>query len=94
MGVECAIDIPGNNKIDTTDAIRVYDFFESVTEAAIDDMRSVWLKARSVKNFVVFHLEVECESLLDDFFKLTESSHFEDGVWRFTLRAKKAGEQS
>ena len=31
MGVECAIDIPGNNKIDTTDAIRVYDFFESVT---------------------------------------------------------------
>lgn len=94
MGVECAVDIPGNNKIDTKDAIRVYDFFESVTEAAIDDMRSVWLKARCLKDSVVFHLEVECESLLDDFFKLTESSHFEDGVWRFTLRAKKAGEQS
>ena len=94
MGVECAIDIPGNNKIDTTDAIRVYDFFESVTEAAIDDMRSVWLKARSLKDSVVFHLEVECESLLDDFSELAESSHFEDGVWCFTLRAKKAGEQS
>ena len=94
MGVECAVDIPGNNKIDTKDAIRVYDFFESVTEAAIDDMRSVWLKARCLNDSVVFHLEVECESLLDDFFKLTESSHFEDGVWRFTLRAKKAGEQS
>ena len=94
MGVECAIDIPGNNKIDTTDAIRVYDFFESVTEAAIDDMHSVWLKARSLKDSVVFHLEVECESLLDDFSELAESSHFEDGVWCFTLRAKKAGEQS
>ena len=94
MGVECAIDIPGNNKIDTTDAIRVYDFFESVTEAAIDDMRSVWLKARSLKDSVVFHLEVECESLLDDFSELAESSHFEYGIWRFTLRAKKAGEQS
>ncbi len=94
MGVECAIDIPSNNKIDTTDAIRVYDFFESVTEAAIDDMRSVWLKARSLKDSVVFHLEVECESLLADFSELAESSHFEDGVWRFTLRAKKAGEQS
>lgn len=94
MGVECAIDIPGNNKIDTTDAICVYDFFESVTEAAIDDMHSVWLKARSLKDSVVFHLEVECESLLDDFSELAESSHFEDGVWCFTLRAKKAGEQS
>lgn len=94
MGLECAIDIPGNNKIDTTDAIRVYDFFESVTEAAIDDIRSVWLKARSLKDSVVFHLEVECENLLAGFSELTESSHFEDGVWRFTLRAKKAGEQS
>ena len=94
MGVECAIDIPGNNKIDTTDAIRVYDFFESVTETAIDDMGSVWLKARSLKDSVVFHLEVECESLLDDFSELAESSHFEYGIWRFTLRAKKAGDRS
>lgn len=94
IGVECAVDIPANNKIDTTDAIRVYDFFEAVTEAAIDDMRSVWLKARSLKDCVIFHLEVECESLLADFSELAESSLFEDGVWRFTLRAKKAGEQS
>ena len=72
----------------------MYDFFESVTEAAIDDMRSVWLKGRSLKDCVIFHLEVECESLLADFSKLAESSHFEDGVWRFTLQAKKAGEQS
>ncbi|MGN0499112.1 MAG: histidine kinase N-terminal 7TM domain-containing protein [Acutalibacteraceae bacterium] len=94
IGVECAVDIPANNKIDTTDAIRVYDFFEAVTEATIDDMRSVWLKARSLKDCVIFHLEVECESLLADFSELAESSLFEDGVWRFTLRAKKAGEQS
>ena len=94
MGVECAIDIPGNNKIDTTDAIRVYDFFESVTEAAIDDMRSVWLKARSLKDSVVCHLEVVCESLLEDVSELAESSHFEYGIWRFTLRAKKAGDRS
>ncbi|MGN1127013.1 MAG: hypothetical protein ACI4RI_06200, partial [Ruminococcus sp.] len=93
IGVECAIDIPGNNKIDTTDAIRVYDFFESVTETAIDDMGSVWLKARSVKESVIFRLEVECEIHLDEFSRLAENSHFEDGVWSFTLEAKKAGEQ-
>ena len=94
MGVECAIDIPGNNKIDTTDAIRVYDFFESVTEAAIEDMRSVWLKARSHKDFVIFHLEVESKSPLEEFSALAESSHFEDGIWSFTLKAKKAGDRS
>ncbi|MGN0475875.1 MAG: histidine kinase N-terminal 7TM domain-containing protein [Ruminococcus sp.] len=93
MGVECAIDIPGNNKIDTTDAIRVYDFFESVTETAIDDMSSVWLKARSVKDFVIFHLEVECKSSLDEFSRLVDSSYFEEGIWSFTLEVKKAGEQ-
>ena len=35
MGVECALDIPGKNSIATRDAIRVYDFLEAVTEAAI-----------------------------------------------------------
>ena len=48
MGVECAIDIPDKNKIYIQDAIRVYDFFETVTEAAMDDIRFVWPKARSL----------------------------------------------
>lgn len=92
MGVECAIDIPGNNKIHTKDAIRVYDFFESVTESAIDDLHSVWLKARSLTDSILFHLEVESDNLLDDFSELAESKHFDDGIWRFTLRIEKAGE--
>lgn len=94
LGVECALDIPGNNMIFTKDAIRVYDFFEEVTESAIDALRAVWLKARSLDDAVIFHLEVECESLLADFAELAESSHFEDGVWLFSLRVGKAGEQS
>lgn len=94
MGVECAIDIPSNNTIFTKDALRVYDFFEAVTEAAIDNLYSVWLKARSTSDFVIFHLEVECENLLTDFSELAENSHFDDGVWYFTLRVRKVGEQS
>ena len=93
MGVECAVDIPSNNKIDTTDAIRVYDFFEAVTEEAIDDLHSVWFKARSNADSVIFRLEAECESELDDFSRLAEKSSFEDGVWQFTLQVEKAGEQ-
>ena len=48
MGAECAVDISEKNSIYIRDAIRVYDFFEVVTEAAMDDIRCVWLKARSL----------------------------------------------
>ena len=93
MGVECAIDIPCSNTIFTKDAIRVYDFFEAVTEAAINELHSVWLKARCLADVVIFHLEVECESLLTDLSSLADNSNFEDGIWCFTLKVEKAGEQ-
>lgn len=93
MGVDCAIDIPSSNTIFTKDAIRVYDFFEAVTEAAMDNLHSVWLKGRSFADYVSFHLEVECDSQLADFYQLAEKGYFEDGIWHFALRAEKAGEQ-
>lgn len=93
MGAECAIDIPDNNKIYTCDAIRVYDFFETVTEVAIDDIRSVWLKARSLADFVVFNMETETSAELSGLSDLADTCDYEDGVWRFTLRIRKAGEQ-
>lgn len=92
-GVECGVDIPKGVKIFTQDAISVYDFFEKVIEYAIDDLRFVWLKARSLTDSIVFRLEVECESSLADFQDTRESCSFEDGVWRFVLRIGKAGEQ-
>lgn len=93
MGVECGVDIPKGVKIFTQDAISAYDFFEKVMETAIDDLRFVWLKARSLTDSIVFRLEVECESSLADFQDTCESCSFEDGVWRFVLRIGKAGEQ-
>ena len=93
MGVECGVDIPKGAKIFTQDAISAYDFFEKVMETAIDDLRCVWLKARSLTDSIVFRLEVECESSLADLQDTCESCSFEDGVWRFVLRIGKAGEQ-
>ncbi len=92
LDVECAIDIPDGSRIYTRDAIFVYDFFESITEAAIDNLHSVWLKARSLADSLVFRLEVECESNFSDFEKPGQSCCFEDGIWCFTLKIKKAGE--
>ena len=92
MGVECAIDIPGKNSIPVRDAIRVYDFFEAVTEESMDDLRFVWLKARSLEDAVIFYLQAECETDLSALSKLADTCACEEGVWRFSLRIKKAGE--
>ena len=94
MGVECAIDIPGKYSIYTLDAIRVYDFFEAVTEAAMDDLRFVWLKARSLENTVIFHLQAESNTELSALSALADTCTYEEGVWRFSLRIGKAGEQA
>ena len=93
MGVECAIDIPGKNSIDTRDAIRVYDFFEAVTEAAMDDLQFVWLKARSLEDAVIFYLQAESKVDLSALSALADTCACEEGVWRFSLRIGKAGEQ-
>lgn len=94
MGVECAIDIPGKNSITIRDAIRVYDFFEAVTEEAMDDIRFVWLKARSLEDAVIFYLQAESKTDLSALSALADTCACEEGVWRFSLRIGKAGEQA
>ena len=94
MGVECAIDISGKYSIYTLDAIRVYDFFEAVTEAAMDDLRFVWLKARSLEDAVIFYLQAESNTELSALSVLADTCTYEEGVWRFSLRIGKAGEQA
>lgn len=93
MGVECAVDIPGKNSIYIRDAIRVYDFFEAVTEEAMDDLRFVWLKARSLEDAVIFYLQAESKTELSALSELSDTCTYEEGVWRFSLRIGKAGEQ-
>lgn len=93
MGVECAVDIPGKNSIYTRDSIRVYDFFEAVTEEAMDDLRFVWLKARSLEDTVIFYLQAESKTELSALSELSDTCTCAEGVWRFSLRIGKAGEQ-
>ena len=94
MGVECAIDIPDKNSIYTRDAIRVYDFFEAVTEEAMDDLQFVWLKARGFEDAVIFYLQAESKTDLLALASLADTCTCEEGVWRFSLRIGKAGEKA
>lgn len=94
MGVECAIDIPDKNSIYTREAIRVYDFFEAVTEEAMDDLQFVWLKARGLEDAVIFYLQAESKTDLSALASLADTCTCEEGVWRFSLRIGKAGEKA
>lgn len=94
MGVECAIDISDKNSIYTRDAIRVYDFFEAVTEEAMDDLQFVWLKARGLEDAVIFYLQAESKTDLSALASLADTCTCEEGVWRFSLRIGKAGEKA
>ena len=94
MGVECAVDIPGKNSITIRDAIRVYDFFEAVTEEAMNDLLFVWLKARSLEDAVIFYLQAESKTDLSGLSVLADTCTFEEGVWCFSLGIRKAGEQA
>ncbi|MGI6020189.1 MAG: hypothetical protein ACOX71_01710 [Lachnospiraceae bacterium] len=93
VGVECAVDIPGNNSIYIRDAIRVYDFFEAVAEEAMDDLRFVWMKARSIENAVIFYLQAESKAELSALAELSDTCVCEEGVWRFSMCIGKAGDQ-
>ena len=94
MGVECAIDIPGKNSIYTQDAIRVYDFFEEVTESAMVDLSFVWLKARNLEDSIIFYLQAESKVDLSALSKLADTFDYEEGVWRFSMRIGKVGEKA
>lgn len=93
MEIECGIDIKQSDRIFVKDAIHAYHFFEMITEESMDSMHSVWLKTRSFADSVILHLEVECETDLSNFSKLSDSSAYDEGVWQFSLRLKKAGEK-
>ena len=92
MGVMCAFAAPSGAFIYVRDAVRIYNFFETVIEACLDSLLSVWVKFRVHKESLIFCMEVESNANLTSFFEITDTSSYEDGVWRFTFTVKKAGE--
>ena len=92
MGVMCAFAAPSGAFIYVRDAVRIYNFFETVIEACLDSLLSVWVKFRVHKESLIFCMEVESNANLTSFFEITDTSSYEDGVWRFTFAVKKAGE--
>lgn len=92
LGADCAVDCPTEGLLLCRDAARVYDFFEAVTEEAMESLETVWLKVRESEKFFVFNFEFVCSASLAAFGNVADRCVFEDDAWCFTLRIRKAGD--
>ena len=92
LGADCAVDCPKEGMLLCRDAARVYDFFEAVTEEAMESLVTVWLKVRELADSFAFNFEFVCDRSLAAFGNVADHCVFEDGVWCFTLRIGKAGD--
>ncbi|MGN0545536.1 MAG: histidine kinase N-terminal 7TM domain-containing protein [Acutalibacteraceae bacterium] len=93
LGVSCGCDLPENETVRVSDAIRAYQIFETVVEASMENLHSIWIKGRNTADDIVLHLEAECETDLSDLSALADGFADEDGVYCFTIRVGKGGER-
>lgn len=93
LGVDCAVDCPTEGLLLCRDAARVYDFFEAVVEDSMENLQTVWLKARELSDFFIFNFEFVCRKSLAVFGNVADQCIFENDAWCFTLRIRKAGER-
>ena len=93
LGADCAVDCPTKGLLRCRDAARVYDFFEAVTEEAMESLETVWLKVRELADSFVFYFEFVCDKSLAAFGNVADRCAFEDGAWCFTLQIRKAGDK-
>lgn len=92
LGVDCAVDCPMEGLLLCRDAARVYDFFEAVIEDSMEELQTVWLKAREHEDCFIFNFEFVCGKSLAVYGNVADQCVFENGAWCFTLRIRKAGE--
>lgn len=94
LGVACACDLPEKGTVCAKDAIRAYHIFETVIEASMESLNSVWLKAVEDEAYIALRIEVFCEAGLSHLSGIADSYCEENGDFCFTVRMKKGGEQS
>lgn len=92
MDIDCACSFPTGEEIYVSDAVSMYQFFETVVEKCVDTCDSLWIKLRSQGEKLLFCMEIESKMDLTIFSKMVQSCTCEDGIWCFTFAVEKAGE--
>lgn len=91
LGVSCGCDLPPKTTIRAWDAIRAYRVFETVIEAALEDLDSVWLKGRQDRQHILLRVGVACKTDLSGLAGIADGYAGENGEYSFTVRMKKGG---
>ncbi|MDO4384109.1 MAG: histidine kinase N-terminal 7TM domain-containing protein [Eubacteriales bacterium] len=89
FGIECAMNFPNQVFLDTSDVIRIYDFFESIVETAWGNLTSVWLVGRTDGNGIRFCFEIESEGDFSRIADIATTASEDNGVWRFTIETER-----
>ena len=89
LDVECGADFPETQKIPSRDAIRIYEFFEKIIEAADFCPDAIWIKADEKEDHATFRFFAESKTPLAACVKWADDTHYEDGSWVFTLHCGK-----
>ncbi|MGN0527719.1 MAG: hypothetical protein ACI4IE_01195, partial [Eubacterium sp.] len=92
LDVECGHDIPKNVTVFGEDAINAYRIFETITEASMENLRSVWIKGRVTSDNVILKLEFDCKTDLSQYYEITDEFSGENGEYSFTVNLRKGGE--
>lgn len=92
MGITCGCDLPKEASVAAQDAIRAYRVFETVVEAALEDLDSVWLKGRESGPHILLRIDVSCQTDLSRLSDIADGYTGENGVFGFTVRMRKGGE--
>lgn len=93
LGASCGYDLPSNEAVLGADAIRAYRILETITEASMEDLVSVWLKGRTTERDILLRLEVCCQTDLTVLSGIADGFSPQDGAFCFTIRIRKGGEQ-
>lgn len=92
MGVICGCDAGLCETVRTADALRAYSTLERIIEAALSDLSSIWIKAKSRADCITVLIEAECGCDLASISEYADGFSVEDGIFRFDIRLEKAGE--
>ena len=83
--VECAMDFMKEGSLRYADAVRIYDFFERVAEAAPGTLKAVFLTLKKKGDMAEFFLEAECDADLERAGELADSFRRQDNLWNFRI---------
>ena len=93
LGVNCFHALPPGISLATKDMLQVYRSFETAMEACLHDLSHVWIHMRNSERGFLLNMEFVCDTDLSPFAPIADLFSCEDGVYRFTFKLKKGGEE-